>query len=214
MQSKAEEAYEIIKRKIIMLEMRPTSDISEEALIQELNISRTPIREAIQRLAKDRFVIIYPRKGTIVSDVSLDLINCVYEVRLLNEPYMARQTVGQTTDEWIWKMKSEFQSFRPESYDVMKYIDLDYKLHNELTSYSNNMFLNSLFAVVNDHNHRIRVMTSTRNRDYSRSIREHLAILEAIEKRDPDAVEQAVRAHILTSKREAYDFNFSITIRE
>ncbi len=214
MQSKAEEAYEIIKRKIIMLEMRPTSDISEEALIQELNISRTPIREAIQRLAKDRFVIIYPRKGTIVSDVSLDLINCVYEVRLLNEPYMARQTVGQTTDEWIWKMKREFQSFRPESYDVMKYIDLDYKLHRELTSYSNNMFLNSLFAVVNDHNHRIRVMTSTRNRDYSCSIREHLTILEAIGKRDPDAVEQAVRAHILTSKREAYDFNFNITIHE
>ena len=196
MQSKAEEAYEIIKRKIIMLEMHPTSDISEEALIQELNISRTPIREAIQRLAKDRFVIIYPRKGTIVSDISIDLINCVYEVRLLNEPYMARQTVEQTTDEWIQKMKSEFQSFQPESYDVMKYIDLDYKLHKELTSYSNNMFLNSLFAVVNDHN------------------REHIAILEAIERRDADAVEQAVRAHILTSKREAYDFNFNMTIRD
>ena len=208
MQSKAEEAYEIIKRKIIMLEMRPTSDISEEALIQELNISRTPIREAIQRLAKDRFVIIYPRKGTIVSDISIDLINCVYEVRLLNEPYMARQTVEQTTDEWIQKMKSEFQSFQPESYDVMKYIDLDYKLHKELTSYSNNMFLNSLFAVVNDHNHRIRVETSTRNRDYSRSIREHIAILEAIERRDADAVEQAVRAHILTSKREAYELQY------
>ena len=59
MQSKAEEAYQIIKHKIIMLEMRPTSDVSEEELIQELGISRTPIREAIQRLAKDRFVIIY-----------------------------------------------------------------------------------------------------------------------------------------------------------
>ena len=63
MQSKAEEAYQIIKHKIIMLEMRPTSDVSEEELIQELGISRTPIREAIQRLAKDRFVIIYPRSN-------------------------------------------------------------------------------------------------------------------------------------------------------
>ena len=44
MQSKAEEAYQIIKHKIIMLEMRPTSDVSEEELIQELGISRTPIR--------------------------------------------------------------------------------------------------------------------------------------------------------------------------
>ena len=98
MQSKAEEAYQIIKHKIIMLEMRPTSDVSEEELIQELGISRTPIREAIQRLAKDRFVIIYPRKGTIVADISMDLINCISEVRLLNEPYMARETVMQTMD--------------------------------------------------------------------------------------------------------------------
>ena len=87
MQSKAEEAYQKIKHKIIMLEMRPTSDVSEEELIQELGISRTPIREAIQRLAKDRFVIIYPRKGTIVADISMDLINCISEVRLLNESY-------------------------------------------------------------------------------------------------------------------------------
>ena len=108
MQSKAEEAYQIIKHKIIMLEMRPTSDVSEEELIQELGISRTPIREAIQRLAKDRFVIIYPRKGTIVADISMDLINCISEVRLLYEPYMARETVMQTSDEWIHKMKEGF----------------------------------------------------------------------------------------------------------
>lgn len=210
MQSKAEEAYQKIKHKIIMLEMRPTSDVSEEELIQELGISRTPIREAIQRLAKDRFVIIYPRKGTIVADISMDLINCIFEVRLLNEPYMARETVMQTSDEWIHKMKEGFQEFRPESYDVRKYIELDYELHHELTRYSNNMFLNSLFAVVNDHNHRIRIQTSIRNRSYDRAIREHLNILDAIESRDPDAVEQAARAHIMTSKSEAYGFIFNI----
>ena len=79
-----------------------------------------------------------------------------------------------------------------------------------MTRYSNNMFLNSLFAVVNDHNPRIRIQTSTRNRSYDRAIREHLNILDAIESRDPDAVEQAVRAHIMTSKSEAYSFIFNI----
>ena len=84
MNSKADEAYNIIKNKIINLELRPLSDLSEEAFQRELGISRTPIREAIQRLAKEGFVRIYSRKATIVSDITLDLINSVYEVRLLN----------------------------------------------------------------------------------------------------------------------------------
>ena len=92
---------------------------------------------------------------------------------------------------------------------IRKYIELDYELHHELTRYSNNMFLNSLFAVVNDHNHRIRIQTSTRNRSYDRAIREHLNILDAIES-IYCAVEQAVRAHIMTSKSEAYSFIFNI----
>ena len=53
MNSKADEAYLIIKNKIINLELRPLSDLSEEAFQRELGISRTPIREAIQRLAKE-----------------------------------------------------------------------------------------------------------------------------------------------------------------
>lgn len=71
MKSKADEAYNIIKEKIVNLQLQPSADISEEKLIQELNISRTPIREALQKLAKDGFVIVYPRKGTIVADITL-----------------------------------------------------------------------------------------------------------------------------------------------
>lgn len=70
MAAKSDIAYEIIKEKIIKGELQPLSDISEEALQQELNISRTPIREAIQKLSKEGFVYIYARKGTLVSPVN------------------------------------------------------------------------------------------------------------------------------------------------
>ena len=62
---KTDIAYEYLKNKIVTWEIPPMSDISEEQLQKELDISRTPIREAILRLEKDGFVYLYPRKGTI-----------------------------------------------------------------------------------------------------------------------------------------------------
>ena len=206
MTSKADDAYRIIKDKIVTLQLKP-SDISEDELIKELNISRTPIREAIQKLAKDRFVIVYPRKGTVVSEISLDLINSIYEVRLLNEPHMARNACMRVSDEWLRMLKKGFLDFKGKE-DLLAYIDLDYELHKGLTSYTNNIFLKNMFSVVNDHNHRIRIQTSKRNRDYQRSVQEHLLILEAMERRDEDAVEQAVRDHVLTAKQEAFEYYY------
>ncbi len=207
MTSKADDAYRIIKDKIVTLQLKPSSDISEDELIKELNISRTPIREAIQKLAKDRFVIVYPRKGTVVSEISLDLINSIYEVRLLNEPHMARNACMRVSDEWLRMLKKGFLDFKGKE-DLLAYIDLDYELHKGLTSYTNNIFLKNMFSVVNDHNHRIRIQTSKRNRDYQRSVQEHLLILEAMERRDEDAVEQAVRDHVLTAKQEAFEYYY------
>ncbi|MCI9534123.1 MAG: GntR family transcriptional regulator [Lachnospiraceae bacterium] len=206
MKSKADEAYNIIKEKIVNLQLQPSADISEEKLIQELNISRTPIREALQKLAKDGFVIVYPRKGTIVADITLDLINSIYEIRILNEPHMSRIACMKIHDEWIQRMKAGFLSFGEQDVDIAGYIRLDYELHTELTRHTNNIFLKNLFKVVNDHNHRIRIQTSRRNDVYGRSIQEHLEIIKALEGRNEAAVEEAVRTHILTAKREAFDY--------
>ena len=206
MKSKADEAYNIIKEKIVNLQLQPSADISEEKLIQELNISRTPIREALQKLAKDGFVIVYPRKGTIVADITLDLINSIYEIRILNEPHMSRIACMKIHDEWIQRMKAGFLSFGEQDVDIAGYIRLDYELHTELTRHTNNIFLKNLFKVVNDHNHRIRIQTSRRNDVYGRYIQEHLEIIKALEGRNEAAVEEAVRTHILTAKREAFDY--------
>lgn len=209
MNSKADEAYNIIKNKIINLELKPLSDLSEELFQKELNISRTPIREAIQRLSKEGFVRIYSRKATIVSDITLDLINSVYEVRLLNEPYLARLACRHVSDEQIRRLKNEFLRLKDdgESRDNREYyIALDKELHDMLIMYSSNEFLQDLFSVINDHNQRIRIQTSRRNTSYHKSIREHLEILTAFENRDEETVEASVRTHIQNAKKEAFEF--------
>ncbi len=81
-EDKFSNAYEYIKNKIILGEYLPLQDISDMELQKELGMSRTPIREAIQRLEKDSFVKIYPRKGTLVGEIDYNLVNailgCVY----------------------------------------------------------------------------------------------------------------------------------------
>lgn len=113
----------------------------------------------------------------------------------------------RVSDEWLRMLKKGFLDFKGKE-DLLAYIDLDYELHKGLTSYTNNIFLKNMFSVVNDHNHRIRIQTSKRNRDYQRSVQEHLLILEAMERRDEDAVEQAVRDHVLTAKQEAFEYYY------
>lgn len=209
MENKSDFAYQQIKNKIISGKILPLSEISEEQLQKELNISRTPIREAIQKLAKEHFVMIYPRRGTIVSDITLDLINSVYEIRLLNEPFMARCACRYISEAWISRMFSAFSADlngKKEEKQRDYFIDLDRELHNMLTSYSNNFLLRDLFRVVNDHNHRIRIFTSQRNRNYQTSIDEHLGILEALQQRDEELVGQRVKEHILTGKRDAFEY--------
>ena len=98
---KTDYAYEYIKGKIISGEYPPLSDISEDTLQKELEVSRTPVREAILRLEKEDLVHVYPRKGTIVSAITLDLIEDVYGVRELIEPAMVLSSMHQLDREWL-----------------------------------------------------------------------------------------------------------------
>lgn len=211
MENKSDYAYQELKNRIISGQMPPLSDVSEEQLQKELGVSRTPIREAIQKLEKEHFVMIYPRRGTLVSDITLDLIYSIYEVRLLNEPFIARSACRYIVNEWIDHMYTSFSTpFHEKEGEQQRdyYIELDRELHNTLTSHTNNFMLKDTFRVVNDHNHRIRILTSQRNMNYQRSINEHLAILEALRLRDESQLENAVREHILTAKQEAFEYYY------
>ena len=86
--SKADEAYNILKKRIISGIYPALSDLSEELICEELNVSRTPVREAILKLKVNGFVQTVPNKGTFVRPVSHHLIEEIYDMRILNEPYI------------------------------------------------------------------------------------------------------------------------------
>lgn len=210
MAAKSDIAYEIIKEKIIKGELQPLSDISEEALQQELNISRTPIREAIQKLSKEGFVYIYARKGTLVSPVNEEIIHAVYEVRLLNEPYISRNVCNMVDEKWLCDMKNRFLNC-PQNLNEEErkdyYISLDTELHGGIIKYCNNIFLKDALRIVSDHSQRIRYRTSHVNTDYERSVKEHLEIIEAFLEKNADKVEEKTRTHIIMCQQDSLKYN-------
>lgn len=196
-------AYELIKNKIIEGELQPLSDISEEELQRELDISRTPIREALQKLQKEGFVYIYPRKGTIVAEVTEDLIKEIYHMRVLNEPHIVRQACRHIPVEWLQEKREAFLQPQPHldaAGQRRNFMVLDRDLHMGFLKYCNNRFLENIMAVVYDHNHRIRLKVSDpRLDDGDHSIEEHLDIIDAAISKEYDKIEAVVSLHVRNS---------------
>ena len=86
-----EQAYAIIKENIINCTYAPSSFLVESELMQQVGASRTPIREALNKLEQENLVRILPKRGVLVCDITMGTLNEVYEVRRLVEPYIVRE---------------------------------------------------------------------------------------------------------------------------
>nr|WP_308190401.1 GntR family transcriptional regulator [Pseudonocardia sp. TRM90224] len=87
--SLADRAYEAIRDRLIMLDIRPGEPLNDELLAQELATGRTPVREALKRLEGDRLVVAYPRRGTFATAVDITDLAHISEIRAELEPLAA-----------------------------------------------------------------------------------------------------------------------------
>jgi DNA-binding GntR family transcriptional regulator len=98
-QTLTEEAYTQIEERIVTLRLKPSEVLSEQALSASLKIGRTPIREALQRLAREGLIIVLPRKGILVSDINPRNQLLVLEVRRELERLLSRSGAERGTKE-------------------------------------------------------------------------------------------------------------------
>src|SRR5882762_9088878 len=98
MQSLADKAYHAIRGLIVSLELAPGALIDERELIEQLEIGRTPVREALRRLAHEGLVEVYPRRGMFVTGVDVRELARLSEVRAVLEPEAARLAAERATD--------------------------------------------------------------------------------------------------------------------
>ncbi len=200
--SKSEYAYEQIKEMIITGKLPPLSDISETELQDILGVSRSPIREAILRLEREAMVHIYPRKGTIVTDVTNDLIDEVYQVRLILEPAITGMAAGRLDRSWLLDIQDRFTR-PPKNLTGARlteyYIALDDELHQNLLDHCPNRFMRSAVHMVHDQNRRIRYFHPREEEQTIVAAGEHIEIIGALLDNDPAKASETMKKHLVNS---------------
>ena len=196
--SLSQAAYEAIKRKIVSLQLPPGSLIDETALREELGIGRTPIREALQRLALEKLVVIVPRRGTFVSDVRLADLQRLAEVRLTLEGLAARLAAQRGTESH-WQRMEEVLARAPwddPATDNEVWIEIDQECHAIIYEATNNPYLADILAMLYALSLRLWYFALSEIGDMREAIREHERILQALRAGDGEQAAQLLHRHI------------------
>ena len=203
-----QQAYDEIKRKIVTCEYAPNTLLNEELLREELHVSRTPIRDALSRLEQKGLITILPKKGIMVSSLSINDINMVFEVRMMYEPY-ALLHYGSRIPYSVLTHSYELLSDLDAMSEDWAFFQADDAFHAAVVQAVGNRFLLQTYEWIQDQNLRFRVMTgqtsAPRLEDTSK---EHTRILEACLKKDWSEAASAMKDHLINSKNATFDLLF------
>jgi DNA-binding GntR family transcriptional regulator len=194
----SEKAYQLIKEKVVTLELPPSTVIDEHSLMQELGLGRTPIREALQRLDYEGLVNIIPRRGTFVSEISFTDLPRLFELRASLEGFCARLAARRITDDQIEKMETvlrDLETTQDENRQAL--MSVDERFHKLLYKAAHNEFLAETLDRLYDLSLRLWHLVFYRLADVRHSIEQHRGILDALKEGNEGEAEALVRKHIV-----------------
>ncbi|MBN1552074.1 GntR family transcriptional regulator [bacterium] len=203
-------AYDEIKRRILTTEIAPGARIREDLIAEELQISRTPVREAVNQLIIDGFIISLPRRGVYCIELTEDDINNILDVRCSLEVLAVRDCVRHMTEKNFQKMV-EVNSLFKRSVDIGDIDEIsknDNEFHRLLADFSQNMMLIKLLGQVRDFVKLIWATESIRTKPQINEVsgEEHDELLECIRSKDIARGQAIIYNHVglLTVKPSEY----------
>jgi DNA-binding GntR family transcriptional regulator len=201
-------AYEAIKHRIITCAFRPGEYINELQLSALLNIGRTPVHQALDRLMVEGMVEVIPRKGVIVKPVSLNEVLQIIEVRLINEPLGARLAAVHANDADLTEMADVLK--RAKHWASLRNVEnlmlLDREFHLLVAKAAKNDVLTELLRNLHERSLRFWFISLNAPTQYQLVQDEHGTILEAIRRRDADNADAAMRRHIESFRKNVSQF--------
>ena len=193
----SEKAYHLIKHKIITLELEPLSVIDERSLQEELGLGRTPIREALHRLAAEGLVFIAPRRGMFVAEISITDLAKLFEVRMVLEGFCARLAAQRITEDHLAQMEEVIQELEQVADDDGKVLmEIDERFHTLLYQAADNKFLTETLDRLHALSFRLWHLALDRLGDVRGAMEQHIAITEALKAGDGARAEALLRQHI------------------
>lgn len=201
-----EQLFASIKDAILSNQYRPGEELPIEKLAAEYGVSNTPVREALARLASVGLVNIIPNKGAVVAPITESDIQDVWEVRKLLEPYGAALAAERCSAEELDHLVSELQNVLAHPEDFATYTRVSFDVHAVFYKHLSNKLLRELLEKVNVHSIRIRSFIEGSAKPEREEIvrqvaREHLAIVEALRRRDAEEAGRRIREHLEAGER-------------
>jgi DNA-binding GntR family transcriptional regulator len=193
--SLSEQAYGQLRRMIVRLDFAPGDVLREDALQDTLGMSRTPIREALQRLAREHFVTVIPRRGMFVSGIDVSELGLLFETRSVLEPYAARLAAARGTSEHWDAMEAALDGVGAASgnQDLM---EIDRQGHEIMWEAAGNRFLVDTLDMLYAQSDRLWHLYLAEVADMTHAVDEHGEIMDALRSADGDRAGELMEEHI------------------
>ncbi|MGI6404696.1 MAG: GntR family transcriptional regulator [Oscillospiraceae bacterium] len=200
------QVYTTLREKIINCEYPPGSLLNEAQLSIELGVSRTPIREALNRIEHEGFIKILPKKGILVTEVSLNDVLHIFGARLEIEPIALRMAGPYLAEEKLLEFKSKFMG---DESDISTAFRLDTAMHLFIIDHCGNRFIIDMMHRLFDENTRVIISSSQNKVKIHDARREHIEILDLLLEKDYEKAQRAMRYHVECCKKAALDYFYN-----
>lgn len=193
--------YAHLKGEILSGHLAGGARLAEIALAERLGVSRTPVREAVQRLAQDGLVEVVPNRGARVRTVTPTEVEDTYAVREILDGLAARLAAARRNERDLGRMRdalARLDAARPRDFERQVAADLEF--HAAVAAAAGNPTLEGVLRGLEENVARLKLLSREHNQDPG-TRDDHARILGAIEAGDLDAAEAAARAHVNAFRR-------------
>ena len=204
----AERAYQLLIRKITRLELAPGTVLVEKDLMAELEIGRTPIREALQRIAKEGLIQHLPNRGMLVSDLGASDVQSIYEFRSLIQGAAVRLAAIRASDEDKRNLKALDNMLKQATneFDIDSFVALDLRFYEAIGLASKNIYLQETLPRIFNLHLRLWFYISSKTGIWHPVARSHndmtSGVVAAIQSGFPDKAEEIMTSHITSRHQE------------
>lgn len=190
--------YNTLKNNIMELKLEPGRLISEKEVIEMLQVSKTPIREALVLLAQEDLIETVPQKGTYISLIDLGLVEEARFVRETMEREIVRRACQDLKTEQIMQLQHlhSLQELCVEEKNYERFFELDEEFHRTIIVGCGKTHTWSMLEQMNVHYNRVRILRLADDEDWRLILEQHQGIIQAIRDKDPDRAEKIMGEHL------------------
>jgi len=192
----SERAYSALRDRLVTLEIPPGAPIDEEALTRELEVGRTPVREAVRRLALEGLVLVYPRRGTFASAINITSLSDITDVRAVLEAHAAARAARLADPADVDEARALIAELDALEAAQQPMMELDARIHRFVHRCCRNPYLAQDLDRYLNMSLRIWHLTSDRLPPLADRVREHRDLLEAICRGDAATAGEIAGAHV------------------